>query len=316
MDISYKGDWGYAPLSISLAQTREALYLVNRPGNVASHQDAARWLDRSLDLVCDRFKTVWLRGDTDFSLTEHLDRWAKRCHFVFGMDARPNLVAMAQSLTEDQWEDLPPKSSFKEPREPRQRPENVKDRIVKERGYKNIRTVSEQVGQFTYRPVKCKSEYRIVVIRKNLSVEKGEQVLFDDIRYFFFITDDRSLSPQEIVYFIHGRCDHENDIEQLKNGVKAMTWPVNDLVSNWAYMVIAALAWNLKAWLGLLTPNTSLRHQILRMEFKRFIHTFIQIPCLIIKSGRRIIYRLVGYNAHLKDFLKTFEYLRVLRLAG
>ena len=316
MDISYKGDWGYAPLSISLAQTREALYLVNRPGNVASHQDAARWLDRSLDLVCDRFKTVWLRGDTDFSLTDHLDRWAKRGHFVFGMDARPNLVAMAQSLTEDQWEDLPPKSSFKEPREPRQRPENVKDRIVKERGYKNIRTVSEQVGQFTYRPVKCKNEYRIVVIRKNLSIEKGEQVLFDDIRYFFFITDDRSLSPQEIVYFIHGRCDHENDIEQLKNGVKAMTWPVHDLVSNWAYMVIAALGWNLKAWLGLLTPNTSLRHQILRMEFKRFIHTFIQIPCLIIKSGRRIIYRLVGYNAHLKDFLKTFEYLRVLRLAG
>jgi hypothetical protein len=52
------------------------------------------------------------------------------------------------------------------------------------------------------------------------------------------------------------------------------------------------------------------------MEFKRFIHTFIQIPCLIIKSGRRIIYRLVGYNGHLKDFLKTFEYLLVLRLAG
>jgi hypothetical protein len=316
MDISYKGDWGYAPLSISLAQTREALYLVNRPGNVASHQDAALWIDRSLDLVCDRFKTVWLRGDTDFSLTEHLDRWAKRCHFVFGMDARPNLVAVAQSLTEDQWEDLPPKSTGEEPRQSRQRPENVKDRIVKERGYKNIRTVSEQVGQFMYRPGKCKNEYRIVVVRKNLSVEKGEQVLFDDIRYFFFITDDRSLSPQEMVYFVHGRCDHENDIEQLKNGVKAMTWPVHDLVSNWAYMVIAALAWNLKAWLGLLTPNTSLRYQILRMEFKRFISTFIQIPCLIIKSGRRIIYRLVGYNGHLKEFLKTFEYLNGLRLTG
>jgi hypothetical protein len=316
MDISYKGNWGYAPLSISLAQTREALYLVNRPGNAPSHLDAAHWIDRSLDLVCGRFESVWLRGDTDFSLTEHLDQWAERCRFVFGVDAHPKLVAIAESLPEVRWMDLPHKSDFEEPREPRQRPENVKDRIVKERGYKNIRTNSEQVAEFSYRPGKCRHPYRVVVLRKNLSVEKGEQVLFDEIRYFFFIANDWCWPPQQIVYFAHERCDHENDIEQLKNGVKAMTWPVHDLVSNWAYLVIAALAWNLKAWLGLLTPNTSLRHQILRMEFKRFVNTFIFIPCLIVKTGRRIVYRLLGYHEYLKDFLKTFEDLRGLRLAG
>ena len=316
MDISYKGEWGYAPLLISLAQTREALYLLNRPGNAPSHQDAAYWLDRALDLVCDRFEAVWVRGDTDFSLTDHLDRWDERCLFVFGVDARANMVNIAESLDENKWLPLPPKSTFKEPREPRQRPENVKERIVKERKFEKIRTVSEQVAEFTYRPVKCKKAYRVVVVRKNLTVEKGELALFDQIRYFFFITNDQLLPPQEIVYFAHERCDHENDIEQLKNGVQALNCPAHDLVSNWAYMVIASLAWNLKAWLGLLTPDASVRHQILRMEFKRFIHTFMLIPCLIVKTGRRIVYRIVGYNGYLKDFLKTFEDLRGLRWAG
>jgi hypothetical protein len=316
MDISYKGEWGYAPLLISLAQTREALYLLNRPGNAPSHQNAAYWIDRALDLVSERFQAVWVRGDTDFSLTDHLDRWDERCLFVFGVDARANMVNIAESLDKNKWLELPPKSSFQEPREPRQRPEKVKDRIVQEREFEKIRTVAEQVAEFTYRPVKCKKDYRVIVVRKNLTVEKGELALFDQIRYFFFITNDHLLPPQEIVYFAHERCDHENDIDQLKNGVQALNCPVHDLVSNWAYMVIASLAWNLKAWLGLLTPNTSLGHQILRMEFKRFINTFILVPCLIIKTGRRIIYRIVAYNGYLKDFLKTFEDLRGLRLAG
>jgi hypothetical protein len=122
--------------------------------------------------------------------------------------------------------------------------------------------------EFDYRPGKCKKTYRVVVLRKNLTVEKGDLALFDDIRYFFYITNERSMTPQEVVYFSNERCDHENDIEQLKNGVNAMRMPVDDLVSNWAYMVIAALAWNMKAWYGLLTPNKVLGHQIIRMEFK------------------------------------------------
>lgn len=78
------------------------------------------------------------------------------------------------------------------------------------------------------------------------------------------------------MYFANQRCDHENDIEQLKNGVNAIQMPVDDLIANWAYMVVAALAWNLKAWYGLLTPNKLLGHQIIRMEFKRFINAFSQ----------------------------------------
>ena len=251
-DISYNGQWGYHPLIISLHNTREPLFIVNRPANVPSHQDAAPWIDKSLDLVGSRFKKVQLRGDTDFSLTAHLDRWDERCTFIFGVDAMPNLVKMAKEVDESDWQPLERRPKYQVKTRPRRKPQNVKQQVVKKRKFKKIRTCAEDVAHLTCRPGKCQKTYRLIILRKTLKVIRGEAELFDDVRYFFYITNDWKRSIPEMVQFYRARSDHENDIEQLKNGLNALAPASDTLLSNWALMTIASLAWDLKAWFGLL----------------------------------------------------------------
>lgn len=320
MDMSYQGIWGYHPLLISLANTGEPLYLVNRSGNCTSSDQAAAYLDRAIDLCLTAgFLAILLRGDTDFSQTGYLDGWDdKGVRFIFGINAMPNLIDRADNLPEDLWRPLLRPAKYEVKTQPRRRPANVKERIVIERQYENIRLRCEDVAEFAYRPTKCNKTYRIVVLRKNLSVEKGEQVLFDDIRYFFYITNDQISSAAQIVHGANGRCNQENLNEQLKNGVQAMRMPVDTLVSNWAYMVMASLAWTLKAWFALLLRQEgrwsakyqSQKQTVLKMEFKRFRHAFIQVPCQIIKTGRKIVYRLLSWNSWLVVLLRGLKILR------
>ena len=311
MDISYNGQWGYHPLLISLHNTREPLYIVNRSGNVASHQDCAPWIDKSLDLVTGQFKKVQLRGDTDFSLTAHFDKWDRRCTFIFGMDAMPNLIKIADKINPSDWQPLEKRPKHPVKTYPRCKPENVKQKVVKKRKFKKIVTTSEDIAECEYQPGKCKKTYRLIILRKTLDVVKGEMNLFEDVRYFFYITNDWKRSRAQMIHFYRARSDHENDIEQLKNGVNALNPASDTLLANWALMTIASLAWDLKAWFGLLLSYRPLGLSVVRMEFKRFLNTFIRIPCLIIRTGRRIYYRLVGYNDKLKHLIKFSETIKL-----
>jgi hypothetical protein len=321
MDISYNGRWGYHPLVISLANTQELLYLENRPANRPSQEGAAFWLDRSIELCREAgFRKVRLRGDTAFTQTEHLDRWDEDgVRFVLGMADTSAMDREVENLPQSRFKRLrrPPKYEVKT--EPRSRPENVKEQVVARREFDSMHLDHEEVAEFEYSPTKCKKRYRVVALRKHLVWKKGQHELWDEVRHFFYITNDRTSSAEEIVFGANDRCNQESLIEQLKNGVHALRAPVDTLVSNWAYMVMAGLAWNLKVWFALLMPvsgrwrgrHSAERDDVLRMHAKRFINSFIRVPAQIVRSGRRIIYRLLGWNRWQAALLRTADAMRL-----
>jgi len=320
VDIAYDGTWGYHPLLISLANTGEVLSIVNRPGNRPSHDGATEQLDLAI-LLCRQagFRRIYLRGDTDFTQTGQLDAWdAEGVTFLFGIDAMTNLKAIAEDLPASVWTELQRPPAYTPKGKTRRRPEKVRDRIVRERGFKTLTRIREEVAEVAYQPTACQRTYRLIIVRQTIQVEEGQARLFDEIRHRFYLTNDRQGTPRELVFTANGRCDQENLIAQLKGGVHALRAAVDNLVSNWAYMVMTALAWSLKAWLALSVPEHP-RHRaahreqkrgLLRMEFKRFVATIIQMPCQIVRGGHRLVYRLLSWNEWQGVFLRVVAVLR------
>ena len=319
MDFAYDGRYGYHPLSISLANTAEPLFLLDRSGNRPSQEQADVFLDKAIAL-CRRagFRSILLRGDTEFARTKHLDRWdaAGDIRFVFGYEAYDGLKARADDLPAAAYRLL------RRPRRPiktaeRRKPERVEAAIVRERGYENIEPLEEMVAEFAYRPTACRKGYRMIVLRERVEVGKGQRRLFEEYRYFFYITNDRTMTAEEVVFSANDRRDQENLIAQLKGGVHAPKAPVGDLVSNWAYMVMGSLAWSLKAWSALLVPvvarhgveHTAEKRTLSRMEFATYRAAFIEMPCQLVRSGGRLIYRLLSWDPWQGAFLRSVERL-------
>lgn len=311
IDLSSKGLWGYHALVLSLANTGEVLRLINRSGNRPSHEGAPAMFDECIALCRGAgFRSILLRGDTDFSQTKHLDRWHGQgdVRFVFGLDWTAGKHVDADDLPATAWKPLnrPPKYPVPPKSKRRARPERVKQKIVEERGYKDIRLVDEEVAEMPYRPVACKHTYRVIILRKNLKVNDPRQgrLFDDDYRYFFYITNDWESTPERIVFSANDRCQQENVLAQLAAS-RALHAPVDNLLSNWGYMLMTSLAWNLKAWLALSLPaekgekpatHKALKQRLLGIEFRTFVNGFLRIPAQVVNTGRRIIVRLLTWN--------------------
>jgi hypothetical protein len=317
MDMSYKGKWGFSTLVITEATSGAHLYVVNRPGNKLSHEGAGEWIDKSIDVVRRGFDKVYLRGDSAFSLTWKFDEWTEKgAGFIFGYDTHANLVNKAEKLRKNEWQVLvKPQKENKSGKE-REKKERVKEAMVIKREYKNLTTKKEFISEFRYKPVKCKRECRVIVLKKIIDVTEGQKYLFEDVRYLFYITNIEDMSALEALRFIQGRCNHENKIEQLDNGIHALKMPAAEFMANWAYMAICTLAWNMKSWLGLVSPDTEKKREIISCEFKSFQNRLINIPCQILKAGRRIIFRFLNYNSWIGILLEISDTIRHLNYAA
>jgi len=319
VDLNYKREWSYHPLVLTLANTGEVLRLINRSGNRPSHEGAPALFDESIALCRDAgFQKILLRGDTDFSLTQHLDRWHEQgdVRFVFGLDETAGKSIDADDLPDSAWKLLNRPPKYVVQTKPRARPERVKQQIVEQRQFKDIRLLQETVAEMPYRPVACRTTYRLVIVRKDLRVSEPKQgQLFETYCYFFYLTNDWDSTPAQIVFSANDRCQQENVIAQLA-AVRALHAPVDNLRSNGAYMLMTALAWNLKAWLALsLEVKPGRRHaeqqtqksKLLSLEFRTFVNYLLRIPAQVVKTARKIVVRLLAYNTWLPMFFRLSE---------
>ena len=206
---------------------------MNRRGNRPSAEGAATRFDQALALCrAAGFRRLTFRGDADFSQTEQLDRWnAAAVRFIFGYDARANLIRAADALPEDAWARLTRPPRYEVQTEPRQRPANVKAAVTVARAFRNLRLEREAVA---------------------VSLSTG------------------------------GVC------AALPDGRGAQRLPET---GRWA------------------APYRRDKAAVLRMEFKTFVQAFILIPVQVVRTSRRLLFRLLSWNPWQAVFLRGLDQL-------
>lgn len=308
-DFSYKGTWSYHPLVISLAGTQECLRLINRPGHAPSAEGAAEQLRQLLPRLGRRFRRVIVRADSAFLDHEILDTCADagQC-FAIVMRGYPNVCGLADELPEIAWHRFQPRARRNQPRTARQRRRrpNLRRRTARRRNKRDLRLRRQWIAEIPYRPARCRHTYRLIIRRQLIEETDKQGDLFDLWRYRFVLTNLEDRPADELMDLTYRRCDQENLIEQLQNGLAGFRMPTGELLSNAAFLRCARLAHNLKSWLAQLV----LPRETARWEWKRFRHAFVYVAATVIHRARQVWVRLAACHRYHADLVTALVRLQ------
>lgn len=315
-DFSYKGSWAYHPLVISLAGTNECLRLINRPGNVQSQDGSAEALDDLFPMLKRHFHRVIVRGDSAFydkSIVAMCE--AHEQSFAFVVRNYPNLVKLADQIPMGAWQPFrarPQRARTAAPTPPnkrRRRRANLRRKKALERKKRDLLLKEQWVAEIAYKPSRCEGTYRLIIRRQRIEENDKQGQLFDLWRYRFAITNlpIEGHSAEEVLDLTYHRCDQENLIEQLGNGIAGMRMPTGDFLANAAFLCCARLAHNLKSWLGQMV----LPAETVRWEWKRFRLAFVYFAVQVVRHARQLLVRLSPAHRHHATLVQAYVRLEM-----
>ena len=287
-DFSHNGKWSYHPELITISELNEIIAVKNRPGNVVSGDGVAEMLGKVYPALTSSFRKVRHRGDTKYGRRDIIKKDEEYgVEFFLGYASCKKLREEAASLQESEWVEIMEESGRvrekKKPKSSRRKRRRYRKEAVVRRGYKDKETVARSVAEIRYKPSWSDKDYRMMIVRHRVTTKKGGKFLFDLYKYYFIITSNETWSKKKVVNYYYGRDNQENIIKELKNDFAGLWMPTGELLSNWAWMVIASLAWSLKSWLCQIGFKEGLRWM-----WKRFRHEFVYINACFHKGARQI----------------------------
>ena len=288
-DFTYKGGFGFHPLAITLDKTQEVLRLINRPGNVVSADGAAEQIESLIPHLETRFRKILIRGDSAFARQAIFDVCDDHGHyFAMVSPAHVNLEAIADGIPDENWtgfraDSVPKKNCTKKRMRPRR---NRRSKVARARKKRDLRLKEQCVAEVPYKPARSKITYRLIIRAQLIEEAQRGGGLFDVWRYRYVLTNlPKKYSCADVIRLTYKRCDQENIIEQLQNGVAAMRMPSGEFHANSAWLVCARLAHNLKSWLGM----SVLPRETIRWEWKRFRKAFIYVAARVTRHARQVL---------------------------
>jgi len=285
-DFTYKGSFGYPPLVISLAGTLECLRLINRSGNTASADGSESHLRELFPMLGRRFKQVIVRGDSAFAKQAIFDACEEAGHFFAVVSPQQrNFASLFEALPDAQWKPYRQRERDEDPaRKRRKRGPNRRRERARARHKRDLQLKKQWIAEIAYQPERSDRTYRLIA--RYQEIEEHEQGhLFMLTRFRFVLSNlAPSVSTEEVMDLTYQRCDQENLIEQLQNGVAGMRMPTGGMLSNTAFGTCARLAHNLKPWLAQL----ALPPETMRWEWKRFRRAFVYCAARVVHSARQV----------------------------